>query len=88
MVAVLLGSGKKVNREVAELLNMPCLDRYLFLEELFEENGIKNTGWMRRLSLQSHRFFPKSTVVMCAACVALAPAKYAWPVGNSNSMVV
>jgi cytidylate kinase len=66
------GSGKTtVGREVAKLLEIPFLDKDLFLEELFEEQGVGDSDWRRLLSLKSNdQFQKKAQLLDCAVLVS------------------
>ncbi|MEX3007388.1 AAA family ATPase [Hoeflea sp. TYP-13] len=58
LVGGLPASGKTtVGWTVAHLLDIPCLDKDDFLEELFEQRGIGDQAWRRQLSNESNDLF-------------------------------
>ena len=53
-------SGKStVGKELAKVLNLPCLDKDDYLERQFAEKGVGDRVWRQSLSLRSNRLFEK-----------------------------
>lgn len=72
VITGLPGSGKTtVGRLLAESLEVELLDKDLFLEELFEQQGVGNSAWRRTLSIESNRRFQeKAQLLQCAVLVS------------------